>query len=167
MKSEKGLMALSTVQCAIIRFVRTREKAVRADGLEPLQFQFLTLVEPFHSNGQQPNISAVASQLGMQHHSAVELVDRLVERGLLRRKRANHDRRHVLLGVTLEGKKLLRRAILQEYADVHEFAPVLERDLKVFLNGVRPRASSQRSRKGGIGGRSPAARMRSYRRRVI
>ncbi len=136
------LEALSMLECSIIRFVRTREKAVRADGLEPLQFQFLTLVEPLHGNGHQPNISDVASQLRMQHHSAVELVDRLVERGWLRRNRANHDRRHVLLGLTPDGRKVLRRAILQEYADVNQFAPELVRDLRLFLNGDRRRSST-------------------------
>ncbi len=139
---EHHLSALTTIQCSIIRFVRTREKAMRADGLEPLQFQLLALVQPLTADATRPNISEVAAQLGMQHHSAVELVDRLVERGLLQRNRANHDHRHVLLSVTARGKKLLRRAIAHEYADVHEFAPGLLRDLKLFLNGSRRRISS-------------------------
>ena len=137
------LKAFSKLQCGIVRFVRTREKALRQDGLEPLQFQFLSLVHPVHPDGQQPNISDIATQLGMQHHSAVEMVDRLVDRGFLRRRRATHDRRHVLLAVTPEGKKLLMRAVQQEYTHVHEFAPELLRDLKLVLNDVRANARSR------------------------
>lgn len=127
--------AISSVHCSIIRFVRTREQAVRANGLEPLQYQFLTLVDPLYSSGQ-PNISAVARQLGMRHHSAVELVDRLVSRGLLQRKRGKHDRRHVFLHVTPEGKRLLRRLAAKEQADARQFAPELLKRLKALLNGV-------------------------------
>lgn len=130
------IKAISSVHCSIIRFVRTREQAVRAGGLEPLQYQFLTLVDPLYSNGGQPNISAVARQLGMHHHSAVELVDRLVSRGLLQRKRGKHDRRHVFLHVTPEGKKLLRRLAAKEHADARQFAPELLKGLNALLNGA-------------------------------
>ncbi len=143
MISEKRhLHAVSMLEDSIMRFVRTRDKAVRAHGLEPLQFQFMSLVEPFQTKRRQPNIAEVANQLSMQHHSAVEMVDRLVERGWLRRKRANHDRRHVLLKVTPQGKKVLKQAIRQEYADVHAFAPELVRDLKSVLNGHRRRTAT-------------------------
>jgi DNA-binding MarR family transcriptional regulator len=105
--------------------------------LEPLQYQFLTLVHPLHANGTRPNISQVANQLGMHHHSAVELGDRLEERGLLQRKRGKHDRRHVLLHVTPGGKKLLRKLALKEHADVCQFAPELLKNLKALVNGSR------------------------------
>ncbi len=139
------LKALSKFQCRIMRFVRTREHNLRKDRIEPLQFQFLTRVDPVYPGGQQPNISDIATQLGMHHHCAVEMVNRLVHRGFLRRKRANHDRRQVLLALTPEGKRVLKRVIQQEYADVHEFAPELLHDLKVVLDGA---GSNTRSSNG-------------------
>jgi DNA-binding MarR family transcriptional regulator len=133
--SQHKLESVAKVQCAIIRFVRTRDQAVRADGLEPLHYQFLMLVEPFHNTSHQPNISDMANQLGMQHHSAVELVSRLVDRGLLRRKRAKHDRRHVHLHVTPVGKKLLMNRLLKEYPDIQQLAQGLLPELKALVSG--------------------------------
>ena len=129
-----NLETVCRVHCSILRFVRAREQAVRADGLEPLQYQFLALISP-NANGNKPNISAVAHQLGMHHHRAVELVDRLVKRGLVERRRGKEDRRHVFLHVTAPGKKLLRRLVVREHADVRQFAPELLKGLRVLLNG--------------------------------
>ena len=139
-----NLETVSSLHCSIIRFVRARELAVRADGLEPLQYQFLTVIGA-NSNGKQPNISAVANQLGMHHHSAVELVDRLAKRGLLERRRGKDDRRHVLLHVTPLGKKLLQRLVVKEQADVCQFAPELLKALRVLLNGEAKRAEANRN----------------------
>lgn len=133
------LETVSNVHCSIIRFVRTREQAVRADGLEPLQYQFLTMIGA-NTNGNKPNISALANQLGMHHHSAVELVDRLVKRGLVQRRRGKDDRRYVFLHVTPLGKKLLRRLVVKEHSDVCQFAPELLKGLRVLLNGQSKRA---------------------------
>ena len=144
MRGPRNLQAMSNFHCSIIRFVRTREQAVRASGLEPLQYQFLTLVEPLYANGGQPNISKVASRLGMRHHSAVELVDRLEERGLLERKRGKHDRRHVFLHATPEGKKLLRRLVAKEQRAVRLFAPELLQSLKHVLHGNGAKATRQK-----------------------
>lgn len=140
--SANKLESISSVHCSIVRYVRTREQSVRADGLEPLQYHFLALVEGGPSNGNQPNISALANQLSMHHHSAVELVDRLEQRGLLQRERGKQDRRHVFLKVTAQGKKLLRKVAQKERADVCQFAPELLKGLRNVLNGHRKGSAS-------------------------
>ena len=134
-----NLQKVSSVHCSIIRFVRTRDQAMRADGLEPLQYQFLVLVGP-NSNGNKPNISTLANQLGMHHHSAVELVNRLQKRGLVERRRGKSDRRHVFLHVTPLGKKLLHRLAVKEHAHAREFAPDLLKELRILLSSRARRA---------------------------
>lgn len=138
------LETASSVHCSIIRFVRAREQAVRADGLEPLQFQFLALIGP-KSNGHRPNISTIANELGMHHHSAVELVDRLEKRGLVERRRGKDDRRHVFLHITPQGKRLLQRLVVKEHADVCQFAPELLKRLRVLLNGEARKAGATKN----------------------
>lgn len=133
--SNRKLESISNLQCAIIRFVRTRDQAVRAEGLEPLQYQLLMLLQPFRTHERQPNISDMATQLSMQHHSAVELVSRLEERGLLRRARAKHDRRHVHLYLTTQGRKVVKDRLAKEYENLHEFAQGVLPDLKALING--------------------------------
>lgn len=145
-KNNHEVRAVRDVQCSIIRFVRRREQTIRAEGLEPLQYEFLMLVEPFHQQARKPNISRVATELGMHHHSAVELVNRLIKRGLLRKDRDKRDKRHALLQATARGKRLLRQAILTEYAEMREFAPELLQNLKLFLKQRRVLANSAGSK---------------------
>jgi DNA-binding MarR family transcriptional regulator len=95
---------------------------------------------------RKPNISKVATELGMHHHSAVELVNRLIKRGLLRKNRDKRDRRHALLQATPRGKRLLRQAILTEYAEMREFAPELLQNLRLFLKQRRVLTNSSGSK---------------------
>jgi DNA-binding MarR family transcriptional regulator len=47
-----------------------------------------------------PTVGNLAERLRIQHHSAVELVDRLAEAGLIMRVHDPQDRRRVLLALT-------------------------------------------------------------------
>jgi DNA-binding MarR family transcriptional regulator len=134
------LERVANIYSSIIRFMRSREQALRAEGLEPLQYQFLSLVELLHQNGHQPNISALGNQLDMYHHSAVELVDRLAKRGFVERRLGRDDRRHVFLYVTARGRKLLKRLTLREHSDVCQFAPELLKNWKALVTPVGKRS---------------------------
>lgn len=57
------------------------------------------------------NVSAVAEDLRVHMSNATRLCDRLVRAGLLERRRAEHDRRHVLLAQTSAGQALFERAM--------------------------------------------------------
>jgi hypothetical protein len=52
-------------------------------------------------------VSELARQLLIRHHSAVGLVDRLVDQGLLLRKASREDRRKVELRLTGKGRRVL------------------------------------------------------------
>lgn len=57
------------------------------------------------------NVSAVAADLDVHMSNATRTCDRLVAAGLLERRRAEHDRRHVLLALTPAGRRLFNRAM--------------------------------------------------------
>jgi DNA-binding MarR family transcriptional regulator len=57
------------------------------------------------------NVSAVAEDLGVHASNATRVCDRLVAAGLLERRRAAYDRRHVLLVLTAEGEALYGSAM--------------------------------------------------------
>ena len=84
------------------------EQAAREAGIEPHQHQALLAIKGLPI-GQKPIIAALAERLQIQHHSAVELTDRLEASGLIHRLRNKSDRREVLLRLTPQGEKLLRR----------------------------------------------------------
>lgn len=57
------------------------------------------------------NVSAVADDLGVHISNASRICDRLVKLGLLERRKAEHDRRNVLLSLTKAGEKYVDAAM--------------------------------------------------------
>jgi DNA-binding MarR family transcriptional regulator len=70
------------------------------------QWRVLVLAESGHCN-----VSVVADDLGVHASNATRTCDRLVAAGLLERRRADHDRRLVLLGLTGAGRRLFDEAM--------------------------------------------------------
>jgi DNA-binding MarR family transcriptional regulator len=57
------------------------------------------------------NVTAVAEDLRVHMSNATRMCDRLVAAGLLERRRADYDRRHVLLQLTGSGEELFESAM--------------------------------------------------------
>ncbi len=57
------------------------------------------------------NITTIAADLGIHPSNATRLCDRLVRQGLLERRRADQDRRQVLVTLTEEGQRFHRDAM--------------------------------------------------------
>lgn len=121
--------SLAEVRYQIRRFLHFSEQAARATGLEPHQHQLLLAVR-----GQgQPSIRVLAERLQIQHHSAVELVDRLVDRGLVLRSRAPSDRRQVLVQLTPRGEAELQKLAACHLAELRENGPALVDALEAVI----------------------------------
>jgi len=108
-KTEKSLpltdyQSLAELRYQIRRFVHFSEQAVRNAGLEPRQHQLMLALKAL-PKGVRPRIGELAERLLIQHHSAVELVNRLATGGYVRRGRGDADRREVLLSLTPKGAK--------------------------------------------------------------
>lgn len=98
------------------RFLRWSGTQARAVGLTPSQHQLLLAVR---GHGSDPSMGDVADHLLLRHHSAVELVDRAVEAGLVRRLADPDDHRVVRLRLTDLGDEkvaALSAAHLEELA---------------------------------------------------
>jgi DNA-binding MarR family transcriptional regulator len=100
--------SLASFRYEIRKFLAFSEQAAREAGIEPQQHQLLLALKGL-PKGARPTIGTVAERLCIQHHTTVELVDKLEQRGLLERRRGTRDRREVLLRLTLRGGALLRR----------------------------------------------------------
>ena len=100
--------ALAELRYQIRRFLRFSENAARQAGIEPQQHQLLMAIKGLPT-GVKPNIRILAERMQLQHHSTVELIDRLVERGFLCRLRATDDRRQVLVKLTRRGEQFLEK----------------------------------------------------------
>src|SRR5271163_790270 len=90
--------SLSELRYQIRRFLHFSEQAARDAGLEPRQHQLMLTLKGLPAN-TRPKIGELAERLQIQHHSAVELVNRLAGGGYVRRHRGDEDRREVLLAL--------------------------------------------------------------------
>jgi DNA-binding MarR family transcriptional regulator len=120
----------------IRRYLRFSDAAVRNSQLEPRQYQLLLALKGLPPE-VRPRIGALAEQLQIQHHSAVELVDRLESSGLVRRQRATKDRREVLVLLTPAGEKTLRELVLYHRAELFQRGPKLIDALRLVLKESR------------------------------
>jgi DNA-binding MarR family transcriptional regulator len=100
--------ALADFRFEIRRFLNFSERLVYAAGLEPQQHQALLAIKGLPAH-RVATIGVLAERLLIQHHSAVELVNRLEAKGLLRRARGVADRREVVLTLSRRGEKLLQQ----------------------------------------------------------
>ena len=116
--------ALADFRYQIRRYLNFGEQAARAAGTEPQQYQALLAIKGAPP-GQEPTIGYLAEQLQIQHHSAVELTDRLEEHRMIRRLRSRADRREVLLRLTPHGESLLQRLSLAHRAELRLAGPKL------------------------------------------
>ena len=116
-KSGIDYQALAEFRFEIRRFLNFSEQIARAAGLEPQQHQALLAIKglPEHRTA---TVGVLAERLLIQHHSAVELVNRLETKGLTKRARGDADRRSVLLTLTRRGQRLLRQLALSHRAEL-------------------------------------------------
>jgi DNA-binding MarR family transcriptional regulator len=106
--------AMAEFRYQIRKFLRFSEHAVRAAGMEPGQYQLMLAIKGIPQE-VRPRIRELADRMHIRHHSAVELVNRLEAGGYVRRERAQHDRREVLLALTAKGEKVLAELALHHH----------------------------------------------------
>ena len=124
--------ALAEFRYQIRRFLRFSEQAARAAGLVPQQYQFLLALKGL-PNGKKATISELAERLQIKHHSTVELIDRLVERDLIRRSRDDQDQRRVIIYLTPHGEQLLKKLSLLHRKELQSTGPILVHTLKALI----------------------------------
>jgi len=136
---------LAELRYHIRRFLRVRGEAARAAGIEPQQYQLLLQIKGMQGQAAC-TIGALAERLQLRHHSTVELVDRLVDRGMLAR-RQGRDRREVLVELRPASEAILRRLVLQSLRELETEGPALVSTLRRLIQGsttARRRTSSKR-----------------------
>ena len=116
--------SLADLRYQIRRFQHFSEQVARSVGLEPRQHQLLLAIKGL-PNSNRPRIAELAERLRIQHHSTVELANRLASRGYVRRRRGGRDRREVLLALTPKGEKVLRQLSLHHRTELRTQGPVL------------------------------------------
>src|ERR1700689_1057471 len=137
--------ALADFRYAIRRYLNFSERNARKAGLEPQQYQALLAIRGLEDM-QSATIGVLAERLQIQHHSAVELMDRLEKRGMILRHRSRSDRRKVLVELTKRGEAKLMRISLTHRDELQVAGRKLLRALESFIshNGVKSQGKTRR-----------------------
>jgi DNA-binding MarR family transcriptional regulator len=136
---EAGYCQLAEFRRCIRKFLHFSEEAARAKGIEPHQHQLLLAIKGL-PRGTRPTITALSRQLYLRHHSTVELIDRLEERGAVKRRHCTEDRREVLIELTRRGEDLLRQLSVLHWEELRVSGPALSEALwAVVHDSVRHR----------------------------
>jgi DNA-binding MarR family transcriptional regulator len=123
---------LADLRYRLRQFERTREVAVRAAGMAPQQYLLLLQVKGLE--GRRPvTIGALADRLQLAHHSTVELVDRLVRKGMLVRQRDGADRRMVTVVLRPAAQRMLQRLASYSLAELQSDGPALVTALRRLI----------------------------------
>lgn len=133
--------ALAEFRYQIRKFLHFSEEAARECGLEPQHHQLLLAIKGL-PEGRRATIREIAERLQLQHHSTVELINRLSERGAVERHRSEEDRREVLIRLTRLGESLLRKLSIAHQQEFETAGPALSKSLSAIMRANRRKRSA-------------------------
>jgi DNA-binding MarR family transcriptional regulator len=131
--------SLADLRYLLRRFMRVREVAARAAGVQPQQYLLLLQVKGLQGRAD-PTIGVLADRLQIRHHAAVQLVDRLVDRGLVERRRDGSVPRGVVVALTARAEQLLEGLARRSVTELTTEGP----SLVASLNRLIRRSTARR-----------------------
>ena len=118
----------------------SRLEALRDLHLTPRQYQLLEC----YANGNNLSQTDAVNQTGVDRSTLADITRRLVNRGLLKRKRTKDDARAYKVGLTPTGITVLYEARhLVMASDKHTLSALTDADIKKISSGLQKIKSSQ------------------------
>src|SRR3989440_11693504 len=112
--------ALAEFRYLLRKFLRFSKDFLRANGnVNAEQYEALLAIKAFASP-EGLTISQLSERLQIKHHSAVNIVDRLVERKLITRETGKTDRRWRHVQLTAKGEKLIEELAAMHRKEIRE-----------------------------------------------
>lgn len=122
--SKEDYETLAEFRYALRCFLRFSEDAAESAGLTLQQHQALLFIIGYPER-EQVTIGELAERLQIRHHSAVGLVDRLEEQGLVERIHKSEDRRQVFICLTDKGTGVLKSLASKHQEELRHLGPQL------------------------------------------
>ena len=120
--------ALAEFRYLVRCFLEFSKTAAGNVGLTPRQHQAILAIKGF-PRGQSVTVGDLAGRLRIRHHSAVELVDRLGDAGLIVRHPDENDQRRVILCLTERAEVALAELSTAHLDELSRIRPMLKRVL--------------------------------------
>jgi DNA-binding MarR family transcriptional regulator len=122
--THQDYVRLAAFRHALRQFLAFSEARAKSAGLLPQQHQALLAIRGKLA-APAMSIGELAAFLMIRHHSAVELVDRMVDAGLVQRSSDPADRRRSLVMLTERAESLLHELSAQHLAELRAIRPTL------------------------------------------
>lgn len=122
--------ALAGFRRALRQLMADSELICAGSGLTTQRFQALLAIRAWP--GQAMSIGALAEELVLKHHSAVELVGRLEQAGLIKRHSDPEDKRRVLLSLTRIGASRLSELTREHSVSLNKNRDLIIENLKAL-----------------------------------
>jgi DNA-binding MarR family transcriptional regulator len=116
---------LACFRHALRRFLRFSEDAAKRAGITPQQHQALLAIKGFPGR-EVITVGELADRLQLRHHTAVELLDRLVELKMVLREASTQDRRQVNVRLTSRGERILNKLSTAHHEQLRRIGPMLK-----------------------------------------
>lgn len=123
--SERDYARLLTIRTRLRAFERWSAQQAANSGLTATQHQLLLAVRG-HQEEAGPTIGQVADYLMIRHNTAVELIDRTQDLGLLERRRDADDHRAVRLTLTPLGHERLEQLSEAHIEELARLRPMID-----------------------------------------
>lgn len=120
---------LSEFRHLIRLFLEFSQEKARLAGLTPRHHQALLAIKGYPGGGPV-TVGKLAERLRIRHHSAVELVDRICEAGLITRDQDQADHRRVVLNLTPRAEAHLADLSAAHLDELDRIEPMLRRLLR-------------------------------------
>ncbi len=104
--ADEEFMALAAFRSTLRRFLAFSERAAAEVGLTTQRYQALLVIKTYRG-GEHISVGELAEELMIKDHSAAELVSRLAQAKLVRRKTDPADRRRSFVIMTASGDRCL------------------------------------------------------------
>jgi DNA-binding MarR family transcriptional regulator len=121
---------LAEFRYALRQFFQFSENAATILGLTPRQHQALLAIKGASAKKSHLTIGGLAERLQIQHHSAVGLVNRLIQQQFLTRHISKSDRRQVELHLTIRGSRILEKLSGAHRDELRRIGPQINRLLR-------------------------------------
>jgi len=122
---------LAAFRRALRGYLQFSEAAAAEAGLTSQHYQAMLVLRGC-PEGARITIAELAQQLLIKHNSAVGLVDRLAQEGLVARGQSRADRRKVELRLTARGRRLLAKLAATHSRELRRIGPGLQRFLRTL-----------------------------------
>ena len=143
---------LAAFRYSLRQFLSFSEKAAAGVGLTQQQYQALLAVRA-HPGPGLLTISDLAAQMLIKHHSAVGMVNRLEQQGMVRREPQADDGRKVGIRLTPTGQRVFDRLASSHRGELRRIG----RDVGRFMNYFA-RATGKSIARQASANRRPASR---------